>query len=207
MTYILTAIILWLIWWLTPWPIIILSFSEILKSPKKWLSKWWMYVFIAWMTEFFIWLFLITSWKFLAIPSFIFHILSIIWILILLYLSYIIYKIDSISWDKKQIEVWIKHIILLMFFNWPMWLFWLSVCLPESFKLWEVLPYWEYVFVIVFEIFMMLGLAIMLFWFNFFRSFFTNKKIVKNIFRFLAFLIFIIAIKILYWEVNYFFSL
>lgn len=115
MTYILTAIILWLIWWLTPWPIIILSFSEILKSPKKWLSKWWMYVFIAWMTEFFIWLFLITSWKFLAIPSFIFHILSIIWILILLYLSYIIYKIDSISWDKNKLKFELNILSCLCF--------------------------------------------------------------------------------------------
>ena len=203
---IITAIILWLIWWVTPWPVILIAFSEMLKSPKKWLKRGILFLFIAAITEFFIALFLILSFSFLQIPEFIFHIISLVWVLVLLYIAYQVYKVRKIEYseDTKQVKAW--HIFTLMMLNGPMWVFWLSVCLPEAFKLWNILPYWEFIFLIIFEISMMIWLGLILFSFYWFRKAFTNEKIVGKIFLILSLLLFGIAVKILYTEIIYFIS-
>lgn len=132
--------------------------------------------------------------------------LSLIWVFILLYIAYSIYKINSIEYSEKSPEknIQIKHIIAIMIFNGPMWIFWLSVCLPTAFQLAEKIQYGEYLFLLVFEIFMILWLSIMLLTFHFFRKIFLNKWLVKKIFFVLAFAIFCIAARSFFAEIQYF---
>lgn len=80
----LTPIILGIVGGITPGPIILLAFSEVLKDSKKGLANGGIYLIYAGLTEFFIGLFLIYSSKSFQIPAIVFHVLSIIGILLLI---------------------------------------------------------------------------------------------------------------------------
>lgn len=202
---ILTAIILGFIGGVTPGPIILLAFSEILRSQKKGLINGTMYLIFAGLTEFFIGLFLILTTSFLEIPQIILHSISIIWVIILLMLTYQTFQIHKIKYIKTKKGVRIWHIVSLMLFNGPLWMFWISVCIPTAFKLGKIISYGEFLFLFIFEISMMTGLAIMLFGFNSFRFVFKNEKIISKVFLVLSFLLFFIAVKILHSEALFFF--
>lgn len=201
---IFTTILIWLMWWLTPWPIIFISFSEILKNEKSWLYNWLKYVFVSWITEFFIGLFLIITYSYLNIPTYIFHFLWILGSLMLIYISYNILKIKDIDYKEKNNTLKTKHIVYLMLFNWPMWVFWVTVCIFVSFKFWQYIIYWQYLFLVIFEFFMLLWSWILLLLFKFFRKLLINERFINKNFTILAILIFILAIKVLYWEIIYF---
>lgn len=201
------AIVLGFTGGITPGPIILLSFAEILRSPKQGLVNGGMYLLFAGLTEFCVALFLIYTSSWLSIPNIVFHFLAIFGIAILIFLAINILKINKIEYKEQKKQIQIKHIIGLMLFNCPMWLFWLSVCLPAAFRLGTQIRHGEYLFAIIFEISMMFGLAIMLFGFNSFRKFFTNERIIKRIFLILSSLLFLIALKILSSEVLFFYKL
>lgn len=202
---IFTAIALGLVWGFTPGPVILLAFSEILHSPKQWLTKWGIWIFFAGLTEFFIGLFLIVTVSWLQIPGIILHIVSIFWIVILLLLARKIVQIKKLhlSWEYQS-QIKTSHIVLLMLTNWPLWFFWISVCVPAAEKLWNTIFLWQYLFLVLFEISMMAGLTIMLFWFQYFRKIFSNHRIVHRVFTILAFIILSIAGKMLIHEYIYF---
>lgn len=203
---ILTAVLLGFIGGITPGPIILLAFSEILRSPKKGLVNGMIYLTYAGLTEFCVGLFLIITSSILKIPLLYFHYLSIIGIAILIYLVIKLLQINKIEYNEKGKSIKPKHIILLMIFNGPMWLFWLSVCLPTAFNLGSNIVHGEYLFIVVFEISMMTGLAIILFGFNSFRNHFTNPKLVRRIFLVLSILLMLLIVKMAYSEIVYFAS-
>ena len=147
---IITAITLGLVGGLTPGPILMIALSEILSSPEKGLERGWMYILVAAGTEFLVGLFLIFSASWLEIPEAVFHILSFIGVALLAYIATLIYKTRKFNYSKQQKKVGIKHVVLLMIFNGPMWLFWLSVCLPAAFDLGSVIHNGEYLFIVVF---------------------------------------------------------
>ncbi len=99
---IFTAITLGFIGGLIPGPIIFLAFSEILKSPKKGFSNGAMYIFVAGLTEFLIGVFLVVTSTWLKIPSIIFHILSLIGFIILLYIAFQLFKIKKIDFNEQK---------------------------------------------------------------------------------------------------------
>ncbi len=198
--WIATAIILWLIGGVTPWPIILLAFAEVLHSPRNGLRNGWMYLLFAGLTEFAIGIFLISTSSRLHIPSLLFHGIAIGGAGVLIYLALQIYRIRTIDADVPPQKTGFFHIIVLMLLNWPLWLFWISVCVPAAFRLGEFIQYGEYLFVIIFEIAMVLALSCMLFGFNAWRKYFTNEQIVGKIFVVLACLLSFMALKILYTE-------
>ncbi len=207
MNEILTPIILGLIGGVTPGPIILLAFSEVLKDSKKGLANGGIYLIYAGLTEFFIGLFLIITSKSFQIPAIVFHILSIIGIALLIYIAIKIFNINSIKYDDKLTSIRPIHIIGLMILNGPLWIFWISVCLPSAFKLGQLINHGEYLFLLIFEISMMTGLGIMLFGFNTFRDYFSNYKIVRNTFRILTIILSLLIIKMIYSESFFFYSL
>lgn len=207
MNDILTPIILGLIGGVTPGPIILLAFSEVLKDSKKGLANGGIYLIYAGLTEFFIGLFLIITSKSFQIPAIVFHILSIIGIALLIYIAIKIFNISSIKYEDKTTSIRPIHIIGLMFLNGPLWIFWISVCLPSAFHLGQLVNNGEYLFLLIFEISMMTGLGIMLFGFNTFRDYFSNYKVVSRIFRVLTIILGFLIIKIIYTESLFFYFL
>lgn len=206
-TEIMTAILLGLTGGITPGPIILLAFSEIRRSPKV-RSKKWGDVFVFCRTYgIFIGLFLVATSSFLQIPIFVFHSLAILGIGMLLFVAFRVLQIRRISTDKETKKIGIGQVIILMLLNGPLYLFWISVCVPAAFRLGEKMHYGEYIFVIIFEISMMVGLAVMLFGFNSFRRLLTNEKVVGKVFLALSILIFLLALKIFVGEILYFHGL
>jgi threonine/homoserine/homoserine lactone efflux protein len=204
---ILTPIILGLIGGVTPGPIILLAFSEILKDSKKGLANGGIYLIYAGLTELFIGLFLIITSKSFQVPAIVFHLLSIIGIALLIYIAIKIFNIRSIKYDNKTTSIKPIHIIGLMILNGPLWIFWISVCLPSAFKLGQLVNHGEYIFLLVFEFSMMTGLGIMLVGFNTFRDYFSNYKIVRITFRILTIILGLLIIKMIYTESFFFYSL
>lgn len=207
MVDIFTPILLGFIGGITPGPIIFLAFSEVLKDSKNGLANGWMYLVYAGLTEFFIGLFLITTSTNLNLPPVIFHILAIIGIALLIYIAVKILGIRSINTNQQSKNIKRHHIIGLMLVNGPLWIFWVSVCLPAAFNLGQQINFGEYMFLVIFEISMMTGLAIMLFGFNSFRNYFSNERIVKRIFQVLTLLLALIIVKMIYTESIFFYSL
>jgi threonine/homoserine/homoserine lactone efflux protein len=198
------AIILGLTGGIMPGPIILLAFSEILKSPKKGLANGGIYLIVAGLTEFAIGLFLVATSSWLNIPEIILHSIAIIGSVLLGYIAYQVYKIRKIEYDNSKHKIGVWHIFILMLFNGPMWIFWISICVPSALKLGDLVNFGQYLFIVIFEISMMFGLGVMLFGFNSFRKVFTNEKLIRKIFIILSILLFIIAAKILYSEITFF---
>ena len=201
---ILTTIILGFTCGLSPGPIILLSFSEILRSPKEGLKNGGMYLAVAGLTEFCIGLFLIATASYFQIPTFLLHILSLFGAWLLLFIAYQIFQIRTIQCNtntpKKTIGMW--KIALFVLLNGPLWLFWISVCLPIAFQLGTSIYWGAYLFICIFEISMMIGLACIIFGFHTFRSFLSQESIVHKIFVFLGILLILMAGKILYTELS-----
>ncbi|MFC2151198.1 hypothetical protein ACFLSE_01610 [Bacteroidota bacterium] len=207
MVDLLVPIFLGFIGGITPGPIILLAFSEILKDSKKGLKNGGIYLIYAGLTEFFIGLFLIITSTIFQFPPIIFHTLSIIGIIVLIYIAFKIFGIKSIEYETQSKKIKRGHIIALMLLNGPLWIFWISVCLPAAFNLGQIFDYGEYLFLVLFELSMMTGLGIALFGFNSFRKYFSNEKITSRIFRVLTILISILIVKIIYTESLFFYSL
>lgn len=199
-----TTITLWLIWGLTPWPVIFIWFSEILEFPKKWLIRWWIFVLVAGVTEFFIGLFLIATSAWLKIAPLFIHFVGLWGVIMLCFLAWKISKINSIKHQQSKKDIKILHIIVLMASYWPLWLFWISVCLPIALKFWNIFPHGGYVFLAIFEISMMVWLWVLLFLFYSFRHIFSNKKVIGKVFMVLSILLLYIAMKMLYGEILFF---
>lgn len=200
---ILTAIILGFTAGLSPGPIILLAFSEILRSPKEGLKNWGKYLMIAGVTEFFIGLFLIVSASYFQIPQIILHILSLFWGGLLLFIAYQVFQIRTIKYEDgtkgKSVESW--KVALFVILNGPLWLFWISVCVPVAFRLESQIYGGALLFIFIFEISMVVGLACILFGFHSFRSFFSKESVVHTIFTILSGILVLLAIKILYPEI------
>ncbi len=194
----MAAIILGFTDGITPGPIILTAFSEILKSPKGGLFKGGKYLLVAALTEFCIALFLVTSSKIFSIPEIVFKILSFLGAGMLIYIGIIVLKIKSLNNEEKKENVKPWHIFVFMVFNGPMWLFWISVYIPEAHKMNTYIAFSDYLFVIIFEIFMIIGLDIIIYGFYSFRKLLLSEKFIKNVFRILSILIFLVAAKILY---------
>ena len=203
----LTPIFLGFIGGITPGPIILLAFSEVLKDSKKGLVNGSMYLIFAGLTEFLIGLFLIITSKSFNFSPIIFHLLSVLGIILLSYIAIKMFGIQSINTKMQTKNITKYHIVGLMLVNGPLWIFWLSVCLPAAFKLGQRVDYGEFLFLFIFELSMMMGLAIMLIGFNSCRKYFTNKKIIKSTFKVITLLLFLFILKMIYSEAMYFFEL
>ena len=93
--HIFTAIILGITGGIIPGPIIILAFSEVLRSPDKGLINGGKYLLFAGLSDFIIGLFLIATSSWLNIPPIVFHAIAIIGVIMLVYLSVQVYKIHK----------------------------------------------------------------------------------------------------------------
>lgn len=188
--------LLWLIGWLTPWPILLIIAWLIFWNKKSWMKKWVQCILVAAWIEMLIWLFLISFSSIITIPVVVFSYLAIVWWCMLLYIAYKI-KDVSFEWldnDSSNI-ISLKEVALFMFLNWPMWLFWLTVCLPIAKELQWVISYWEYVFIAVFQIAMIAGMCWILLWLSFFKNLFTNKLYIKRLFVILSLLLVIFWVQ------------
>jgi threonine/homoserine/homoserine lactone efflux protein len=196
---VLTAITLGFIAGAIPGPIIFLAFSEILRSPRQNFLTTSRYVYLAGITELFIGLFLVTTSSLISIPDFIFPGLSMLGGLLLVYLGFQTKQ----AYKSYQHNIEIKPlsstaIVVLMLLNGPLWLFWLSVNLPNAFLMGKSIFLGKYLFVCIFEIGMMSSMSILLFLFKSFRRIFSNTKLLKLLYLVLALALVFFGIKLLY---------
>lgn len=200
---ILTAIILGFVGGVIPGPIILLAFSEILKSPKKGLANGTKYILVAGLTEMAVGVFLVVTFSWFKIPQIIFHIFSILGIAMLIYIAAQLFKTKKIDYEKEQKYIGTIGIIFLMILNGSLWAFWLSVCLPIAFHLGNEIKFGEYLFILLFEFSMVIAMTIIFMLFNRLKLYFSNEKIIKRSFFILGLLISLIVLKILIGEVRF----
>ena len=203
---IITIVLLGFVGGLAPGPVIFLSFSEILSSKKKGMHRALLYITVAAVTELCIGSFLIFTASSFQIPSMVFHFLAILGAILLFYISFQLFKIKKLHYHNTQHNrVSVGHIILLMLLNGPLWLFWTSVCLPLAFKLGNQINSGQYYFLFIFQFSMFLAMNLLLFSFFSFRNMFSNKKIARKVFVVLSLIMFLIACKVMYREIVFFF--
>lgn len=165
-----------------------------------------LYITVAAITEFCVGFFLIFTASWFKIPNIFFHFLAVLGAVLLFYISFQLYKIKKLHYHNTQhSRASVGHILLIMLLNGPLWLFWTSVCLPLAFKLGNQINSGQYYFLFIFQFSMFLAMNILLFSFFSFRKIFLNEKIARKVFILLSFIMFLIACKVMYTEIVFFF--
>lgn len=200
----LSIVILGFIGGITPGPILVMAFSEILMKSKRSIKRAIEIILVTVLTETLIAVFLITTARILEIPAVIFHAVSIIGISILFMLSLKMFRIKEINTQAERKETSLFHIFLIMIFNGPLWMFWISICLPIVNQVGEVVQYGEYLYLIIFEISMIAGITLMFFIFTYATKNVGNNKTIKKIYISLGIVLSLLASKMLVSEIKYF---
>jgi len=194
LSQVLTAVILGVTAGAIPGPVLLLAFSETLREPNQKLLVTLRYAYIAGLTELFIGLFLILSSSFVSIPDFVFPTLSIMGGFLLIYLSLQTRQAyRGLQKDEKLEQLPVMAVAALMLLNGPVWLFWLSVNLPNAFLMKGSMYLGEYLFIAVYETAMVCSLSVLIFLFRSCRSLFANEKLLRLFYLGLAFALAILS--------------
>jgi threonine/homoserine/homoserine lactone efflux protein len=189
---------------ITPGPILIMAFSEILIKSRQNIKRAVEIIIVTVFTETIIALFLITFSKVFKIPPILFHLVSIIGISILFMLSINMFKVKEMNTAVEKKDTNLLKVFLIMIFNGPLWMFWISVCLPLVYQMADKMVFGEYIFLIIFEISMIAGISLMFFLFSLITKNVKNQKKIQILYIILGVILGLLALKMLISEIEYF---
>jgi threonine/homoserine/homoserine lactone efflux protein len=184
----------------TPGPVLTASFTE---SLRKGFIKSLPIVFMAMISEIIIALFILTLFFSLNVPESIFYIISFIGAGVLVWLALQVWKIKDIGGEGKVFDF--KKIFLLMIFNGPFWIFWITICVPQAFLLKEEIAFGQILFLVIFELGWLIATVSLVFIFSRFRSLLIKSNFVSIVFKVFSLILFYFAIKLAITSILYFY--
>ena len=135
-----------------------------------------------------------------------FHGLSALGGIFLMFLSWqIAHQDGAMGTQKAKLNLSIWKVAGLIVFNGGLWLFWISVCLPQAMALQGRIflgPFW---FLLCFEFFWVATGAALLFAFSRFGHFLKRKKVLAKVFKVLAAVLLLFAGQMLWSSFQFFF--
>lgn len=198
-----TPVVLGFIGGVTPGPILILAFSDFLNSSSHKLQALKIVLTVV-FTETIIALFLIITSRSLRIPDFAFHLISILGITILISLMVKMFKVNDISYSSERKNLSLVKIFFLMLFNGPLWVFWITICLPVVNEFGKMLVYGEYLYLIIFETSMIIGIVFMFILFIRLTRSVRSQNNIKKLYYFLGCILGVLILKMVVNEGKYF---
>jgi threonine/homoserine/homoserine lactone efflux protein len=183
-----------------PGPILTSAMAESLRAG---FSKSLRVVLWAIISESTIALFILAVLSFFAVPPGVFYAISFVGAIILVWFAGRIWKIKTVGGGDQLFSF--KKIFLLMAGNGLFWLYWLTVCVPMAFLMRQSVAFGQLLFLGVFEIGWFISTTVCVFVFSRFRPILARKNLIVPMFKFLAILFVLFAIKIS-WESLVFFA-
>ena len=147
----------------------------------------------------------------IGIPAWLFAAIGFAGFFVLAYMAWQVAHIESFNDpknSKKQLVPWWKA-MFLMLFNAPPYVFWTTVCFPLIWQFAEKIDdIWHasFLYFFAFEFGWAFSTFGTLLLFVFARQYLSNQKIMRFVFRFLALLLFMFALKML-WQSLVFFNI
>ncbi|MFA6410608.1 MAG: LysE family transporter [Candidatus Buchananbacteria bacterium] len=129
-------------------------------------------------------------------PAQIFYFIGLCGGLFLIYLAYQVSKINSISEQGARLFTF-KKILILTVLNGSFWLFWLTICIPLAFEANKILPFGQWLFLLIFEFGWLVATVAIVFIFSRFRKILNNKKVIKIVYSFMALILLYFAVKMI----------
>ncbi|MGH7245397.1 MAG: LysE family translocator [Candidatus Levyibacteriota bacterium] len=198
----ITAFVLGLIGGAIPGPVLAAIFTEILQSG---LAKSFRIIFIGMATETTVAFICLIGLASLHLSEAIFRIISLAGAGILLWLATQIWKIKKID-TKQKVHFSSKKIIAMICANGALWLFWITVAIPQAIILSHSFHFGGVAFLIVLEIGWLTSTGAIAFIFSRFRKWLSQPHIVPFMFKLCALAFVYFAVTSTYQTVIYFFG-
>ena len=198
---ILSGFVLGLLAGAIPGPILTAAFTEALRNgfPKSLRV-----VFKALIADWIITIFILVIFSSINVDVRFFSALSFIGAGILIWLALQVWKIKEAGFEGEIFSF--RKIFFLMAGNGALWIFSITVCVPQAFLLREMIFGGQFIFFLIFEAGWFLATVAMVFIFSRFRNFLVRKKLVSPIFKFFSLALFLFAIKLVLESIMYLFN-
>ncbi len=188
---ILSALILGLIGGIIPGPVLAATFTAILQSG---FLKSLRVIFWAFIIETSVALLSMLLFSYLNLPEYVFRIISLIGAIILLWISFSIWKIKKIDSNKKVFfDFW--KITIMIISNGMLWIYWITVCIPRAIILNEKIFLGNYLFLGLVELGWLISTISVAIIFLQFRKILSNPKVIPVIFKIFAFVFIYFAVE------------
>lgn len=130
----------------------------------------------------------------LEVPKLFFHGISIVGAGVLIGLGIRVWKTRKIKGNNENIFSF-GAVFALMVFNGPLWIFWLTICLPQAFALHERIRGGQFLFLVGFETGWFLATLFWAFLFSRFRPLLSKPEFVPVVFKIFSLILFFFAVR------------
>jgi threonine/homoserine/homoserine lactone efflux protein len=160
-------------------------------------------VFRALIAESAVALVVLIFFSYLHLPESVFHIISLLGSSVLVWLASQVWRISSVPDEAMEVFPF-RKIMLLTVLNGGFWIFWITIAVPRAFSLDAVVPFGNFLFLLVFELGWLAAMVGLAFVFSRFRELLRRKNLVSVTYRILATLLALFALKSVIGSVGYF---
>jgi len=175
-----------------PGPVIAAAFTEALRSG---FSKSLKVVYRSFASEVIIASFILAIFFSFDIDPKFFYVVSFIGAAVLVWMAVQVWKVKEIGGNEEIFTF--RKVFLLMLGNGLLWIFWITICVPQAFLLNKAIAGGNVLFLVLFEAGWILSTVSMVFIFSRFRDLLIRKKIVPIVFRFFSLLLVFFAARML----------
>ncbi len=178
----LTAFTLGLIGGVIPGPVITAIFTEILQSGFKRSLR---IIIIAMAIETMVAVVSLLIFSFLGIGEAVFRGLSFGGALLLAWIAFSLWKVKSLDIENRiSFGPW--KITAMILTNGVLWIYWITICIPQAMLLKEKINHGEYLFMAMVQVGWLISTVILAYIFSRFRGFLSKPRIIPFAFKFFA---------------------
>ncbi len=139
----------------------------------------------------------------LPLDGAVFQGLSLVGAAVLLRIALKVWRMRSVG-QGTQPSFDFKTLALMIVSNGMLWTYWLTACVPDAMTLGEMIPYGQYLFLLVFELGWCLSTFLMALIFSSFKRLLSHPRVMPILFKFFALVFAAFAIKMIIGSVRYF---
>ncbi|NTW30065.1 MAG: LysE family transporter [Candidatus Moranbacteria bacterium] len=151
-------------------------------------------VFHALVAESLVALFVLLAFSWLSVPESVFHLVSLVGAVVLLWLAWQVWHISAVPEEGGEVFPF-RKIMLLTVLNGGFWIFWITIAVPRAFSLDVMLPAGHFLFLLVFELGWLAAMVGLAFVFSRFRDLLHRKGLVSLTYKLLAILLTLFALR------------
>jgi len=179
-------------WRRQPGPILTSVFTEVLR--KGFLNSLEV-IFQALISETIVAAIILILFFSLKIPSIVFNLISFVGAGILIWLATKVWKIKKIDGEGKIFSF--KKIFLLTIFNGPLWIFWVTICVPQAYLLSQKIAGGQIFFLLAFELGWLISTVFLAYIFSHFRPLLSKGEFTHILFKIFSIILVFFSIKLI----------
>lgn len=199
---VITAFILGLVGGIVPGPVLAATFAEILQSGFYRSLR---IVLLAMIAETVVALLSLIALSSLGLPQSFFFGISFIGAGVLTWIATQLWKVRSLDSDEK-VHFSFGKISAMIMANGVLWIYWITVCVPQAITLGNQIKYGEYIFLLLVQTGWLVSTVAVAVGFSMFRSVLSSPRAIPILFRGFALVFLYFALAMVYKSLVYFLS-